>query len=216
MSDPTAVVGRRIGAFFIDVAITVIALILIFLPLATKRTVAETLDLPGCHLDLENDGNQVSCSNRQVFQIGDTVYEAGGATFVFDLAFVFLYFGIVGGLTGATIGKLLVGIRVVKEDGSIVGIPGSLLRWLCFFIDIFLVGIILVFTTTGHRRLGDMAAHSYVVTKEAVGRPIVVPAIAVTAPAVQPQWDASRGTYVQWDPAAGRYLTWDEPSRTWR
>jgi uncharacterized RDD family membrane protein YckC len=176
MSDPTAVMGRRIGAFFIDAAITIVAFTLIFLPLATRRTVAETLDLPGCHLDVDNQ--QVSCDNRQMLQVGDTVYEARGGTFLFDLAFVLLYFGIVAGITGATIGKALVGIRVVREDGSIVGIPKSLLRWLCFFVDIFFVGIILASTTTGHRRLGDMAAHSYVVNKEAVGRPIAFPSIS--------------------------------------
>jgi uncharacterized RDD family membrane protein YckC len=222
MMDPTAVLGRRIGAFFIDVAIALLAFVLIFFPLATKRTVAETLDLPGCQLEV--DSNQVTCSNRQIVQIGDTVYEAGGATFLFDLAFVFLYFGIVAGITGATIGKLLVGIRVVQEDGSNVGVPKSLLRWVCFFVDIFLVGIILAATSRGHRRLGDMAAKTYVVTKEAVGRPIVLlavpgPAVGMPPPPVpgpQPQWDASRGTYVQWDPATGRYLTWDEPSHTWR
>lgn len=176
MSDPTAVMGRRIGAFFIDAAITIVAFTLIFFPLATKRTEAETLDLPGCHLDV--DSNQISCDNRQVLQIGDSVYEAGGATFLLDVAFVFVCFGIVAGITGATIGKALVGIRVVREDGSIVGIPKSLLRWLCFFVDIFFVGIILASTTRGHRRLGDMAAHSYVVTKDAVGRPVVLPSVS--------------------------------------
>jgi uncharacterized RDD family membrane protein YckC len=220
VSDPTAVMGRRIGAFFIDLAITIVACVVIFLPFATQRSVEETLDLPGCHLDIDDNGDRVTCENRQVVQIGDTVYEAGGTTFLFDLLFVFLYFGIAAGLTGATIGKLLVGIRVVQEDGSVVGVPKSLLRWICFFVDIFFVGIILASTSRGHRRLGDMAACSYVVTKEAVGRPIVLPALPGAPPGAmpvtQPQWDPARGTYVQWDPVTGRYLTWDEPTRTWR
>jgi len=212
--------GRRIGAFFIDVAIALVAFVLIFVPLATQRSVDETLDLPGCRLEIEDNGDRVTCDNRQVVQIGDTVYEASGISFLLDLLFVFLVFGIVAGLTGATIGKWLVGIRVVKEDGSIVGIPGSLLRWVCFFVDIFFVGIILASTTRGHRRLGDMAASSYVVTKEAVGHPIALPALPGPPPGAmpvsQPQWDAARQTYVQWDPVSGRYLVWDEPSRTWR
>jgi len=220
VSDPTAVMGRRIGAFFIDVAITLVACVAIFVPLATQRSVTETLDLPGCHLEVEGSGDRVICENRQVVQIGDTVYEASGISFLFDLLFVFLVFGIIAGLTGATLGKLLVGIRVVQEDGSIVGVPKSLLRWICFFVDIFFVGIILASTSRGHRRLGDMAASSYVVTKEAVGQPIVLPALPGppqgAMPVDQPQWDPARGTYVQWDPATGRYLTWDEPSRTWR
>ena len=238
MTDPTSVMGRRIGAFFIDVATALAVFTLIFFPLATKRTVAETLQLPGCRIERSDvgDGSQITCDNRQVFRIGDTVYEAGGGSFLLDLAFVFLYFGVVAGLTGATLGKLLVGIRVVKEDGSTVGIPRSLLRGLLWFIDLFIVGIVLAATTRGHRRLGDMAASTYVVRKDAVGAPIVIPSPGAAmagayapggygvpgmpgapgAPGPQPQWDPSRGAYVQWDPSTGRYLTWDEPSRTWR
>src|SRR5437870_1380482 len=82
--DPTAVIGRRIGAFFIDVAISIVAFIIIFVPLATQRTVDETLQLPGCH-PASADSNRVSCDNRAVFQLGDTVYEANsGPTFGLD------------------------------------------------------------------------------------------------------------------------------------
>jgi uncharacterized RDD family membrane protein YckC len=215
MTDPTAVMGRRIGAFFIDVATGFAVFTLIFFPLATKRTVAETLQLPGCHLEQNDvgDSTQIQCDNRQVFRIGDTVYEAGGGAFLLDLAFVFLYFGVVAGLTGASLGKLLVGIRVVSEDGSIVGVPRSLLRGLLWFVDIVIVGLVLALTTRGHRRLGDMAAGTYVVTKHAVGSPIVIPAAPGTG---MPAWDPSRGTYVQWDPATARYLAWDQATQTWQ
>jgi uncharacterized RDD family membrane protein YckC len=222
VTDPTAVLGRRTGAFFIDVATALLAFTLIFIPLATQRSVEETLDLPGCSLD--EDTEQITCENRQVVRIGDTVYEAGGATFLVDFGFVVLYFGVVAGLTGATLGKALVGIRVVKEDGSIAGIPRSLLRGLLWFIDIFVVGLVLMLTQRGHRRLGDMAAGTYVVSKNAVGSPIVLPAPQGAYPyqpgtpmqGQQAQWDPARNAYVQWDPASGRYLTWDEPSQTWR
>ena len=64
---------------------------------------------------------------------------------------------------------------MVKEDGSVVGVGRSLVRWILFLVDgpltLFLCGIITSATSRGHRRLGDMAAGSYVVGKEFAGRP---------------------------------------------
>ena len=232
-TDPTAVMGRRIGAFFIDAAIAIVAFTLIFVPLSTKRTVEETLDLPGCHRKLDNY-SQIECDNRAVFQIGDTVYEAdGGPTFGLDLVFTFLYFGLLPGLTGATLGKLLTGIRVVDASGAVAGVGRSLVRWLVFAVDgpmsLFLCGLLTSLLSKGHRRLGDMAAGTYVVATASVGRPVMfaspMPAYAgapspvaapLPPPQSQPQWDPARNTYIQWDPATGRYLEWDATSQTWR
>ena len=123
--DPTAVMGRRIGAFFIDAAIAVVVFALIFIPLATKRTVDETLDLPGCHRKAD-DFTQIECDNRAVFRVGDDVYEAnGGPTFGLSFAFSLLYYGLFQGLTGATVGKFLTGIRVVDQSGAIANQDGG-------------------------------------------------------------------------------------------
>ena len=226
-ADPTAVMGRRIGAFFIDAAIAIVAFTLILFPLATKRTVSETLGLPGCHRTFTR-GDEVRCDNRVIFQIGDTVYEAdSGPTFGLDLAFAFVYFGLLPGLTGVTLGKLLTGIRVVDGAGAVAGLGKSMLRWIVFAVDgplsLFLCGLLTSLLSKGHRRLGDMAAGTYVVAATSVGRPVVFAAAApayVAAPgptaAPPPQWDPARNTYVQWDPATGRYLTWDPTSQTWR
>ena len=75
--DPTAVLGRRYGAFFIDLAICLVAFTLLFFPFAKERSVAETLRLPGCHLS-SSDSSRVECNNRAVIQLNDTVYEANG------------------------------------------------------------------------------------------------------------------------------------------
>ena len=144
--DPTAVTGGRIGAFFIDAAVALFAFGLIFVPLATKRTVNETLDLPGCHRKLD-DSSQIECDNRQVMRIGDTVYEAdGGPTFGLDLVFSFAYFAALPALTGVTLGKLLTGIRVVDAAGTRAGLGKSTLRWLVFAVDgpfsLFLCGLL--------------------------------------------------------------------------
>ena len=132
------------------------------LPLATKRTVNETLDLPGCHRTFDS-GNQVRCDNRVVFQIGDTVYEAdAGPTFLLDVAFVFLYFALLPALAGATLGKALTGIRVVDGSGNVAGFGKSLGRWAVFLVDgpltLYLCGLITSLASKGHRRLGDMCA----------------------------------------------------------
>jgi len=233
-ADPTAVMGRRIGAFFIDAALALAVFVLIMLPLATQRTVNETLDLPGCHRTFNDSGNQVRCDNRVVFQIGDTVYEAdAGPTFILDVAFVFLYFGLLPALAGATLGKALTGIRVVDRQGNRAGLGKSLVRWIIFLVDgpltLYLCGLITSLASKGHRRLGDMGADTYVVAKSSVGQPVILPSAAPVYAGVPPQpgappppapagpqWDPARNAYVQWDPSTGTYRTWDEQSQTWR
>jgi len=175
--DPTAVLGRRYGAFFIDAAICVVAFTLLFFPFATSRTRAETLRLPGCHL-AEDDSSRVECDNRAVVQIGDTVYEAnGGATLALAILFTFLYFAVVEAFWGGSLGKQMTGARVVNENGGRIGIGRSIVRWLLFAVDgplsLFLCGIITSAVSQGHRRLGDMAANTYVVGRDDAGRPVV-------------------------------------------
>ena len=172
-ADPTAVLGRRYGAFFIDLVITLIVFTALFFPFAKQRTVAEMERLPGCH---RTSATMIRCDNRAVVTLGDTVYEApAGKFFLLEIGFSFLYFGVLTGLAGATLGKFSTGIRVVKEDGSVVGVGRSLVRWILWAVDgpltLFLCGIITSATSRGHRRLGDMAAGSYVVGKEFAGRP---------------------------------------------
>jgi uncharacterized RDD family membrane protein YckC len=177
--DPTAILGRRYGAFFIDAAICTVAFLVLFFPFATTRTPAETLRLPGCHLSAD-DSSRVECDNRAVVQINDTVYEANGGVFLgLAVLFTFLYFAVVEGLFGGSLGKLMTGARVVTEDGSRIGIPRSIVRWVVFAVDgplsLFLCGIITSSVSRGHRRLGDMAAGTYVVSGDDAGRPVVLP-----------------------------------------
>jgi uncharacterized RDD family membrane protein YckC len=178
-ADPTRVLGRRYGAFFIDVVITLAVFVLAFLPFATTRSVPETLRLPGCHRS-SFDSAQVQCDDRVVLQLGDTVYDADLLpTALITLAFVVVYFAVLQGVTGATLGKRAAGIRVVRPDGSTVGVGRSFVRWLLFVVDgpltFYLCGIITTAATRGHRRLGDMAAQTYVVSRHAAGRPIEIP-----------------------------------------
>jgi uncharacterized RDD family membrane protein YckC len=237
-SDPTAVMGRRIASFFIDGLITVVvlfALVATVKPLGTQGTVEEMINQPGCRPAQTSAG--VKCNNRIVFTLNDKVIATkGGSAFGFfgiEGLMTLLYFGVLGGATGATVGKLATGIRVVRADGSIIGVPRSLVRWLLFAVDGpltgYLCGLITSLATKGHRRVGDMAAGSYVVAKAAVGQPVLVgsaatpaatfgaaaPAPAPTPSSAEPQWDQARGVYVLWDAASGHYLSWNEQTQSW-
>jgi uncharacterized RDD family membrane protein YckC len=81
----------------------------------------------------------------------------------------FLYFIITEATLGATVGKLALGLRVVKVDGSPISWVDSLIRNILRIIDVlptaYLVAAILVWTTKSNQRLGDLAAHTLVVRK---------------------------------------------------
>jgi uncharacterized RDD family membrane protein YckC len=176
--DVTAVLGRRYGAFLIDAAISLIVFGLLFFATATTHTRAEMLDEPGCHLSA-NDSSQVECDNRAVVTVNDTVYEAeGGMYLLLCVVFTLLYFALMEGLTGATAGKHMTGLRVVTPEGNGIGLPRALVRWAVFAVDgpltLFICGIVTSSVSAGHRRLGDMAASSYVIAKADAGRPVNV------------------------------------------
>jgi len=72
------------------------------------------------------------------------------------------------GRTGQTLGKWLVGLKVVRPDGRRCGIPRSLLRELLLAVDsLFLLswvpGVISILATTNSQRPGDLAADTIVV-----------------------------------------------------
>ncbi|HLM19225.1 MAG TPA: RDD family protein [Acidimicrobiia bacterium] len=176
--DVTAVLGRRYGAFLIDAAVSLIVFGVLFFATATTHTRAEMLREPGCHLSA-NDSAQVECNNRAVVTVNDTVYEAeGGMYLLLCVLFTLLYFALMEGLTGATAGKHITGLRVVTPEGTGIGLPRALVRWAVFAVDgpltLFICGIITSSVSAGHRRLGDMAANSYVIAKGDASRPVSV------------------------------------------
>lgn len=73
---------------------------------------------------------------------------------------------------GQTIGKRLLRIRVVKADGSPVGIFESAVRNLLRIVDFFPVcypaGLITMLIDTRHRRLGDLLAGTMLVREEKI------------------------------------------------
>ncbi|MFA1819221.1 RDD family protein [Virgibacillus oceani] len=71
---------------------------------------------------------------------------------------------------GKTVGKHMVGIRVIQENGHSITWISALIRNLLRIIDMlptsYFLGIILVFFHSKHKRLGDMAAGTVVVLED--------------------------------------------------
>jgi uncharacterized RDD family membrane protein YckC len=82
---------------------------------------------------------------------------------------VVLYYILLEGYLGQTVGKMLLGIEVVREDtGEVPGLGGATIRTLLRIVDglfSYLVAFISVLISGKNQRLGDMAAHTLVVRK---------------------------------------------------
>lgn len=94
----------------------------------------------------------------------------GEAAIPFLIAYgliVILYYAILEGTLGATLGKRLVKIKVVKEDGSACGIGPAFVRTLLRFIDalpfLYIIGLVLIARLEKKQRLGDRLAGTVVV-----------------------------------------------------
>jgi uncharacterized RDD family membrane protein YckC len=78
------------------------------------------------------------------------------------------YYIVCEAATGATLGKRIVGIRVVGEDGEDVTFGAAVVRNLLRLIDalfFYLVGFLFALLSTRGQRLGDRAAHTIVVRR---------------------------------------------------
>ena len=90
----------------------------------------------------------------------------GGNAFWLLLALGVGYYIVCEAATGATLGKRMVGIRVVDEDGDRVTLGAAVIRNLLRLVDalfFYLVGFLFALTSSRGQRLGDRAAHTIVV-----------------------------------------------------
>ena len=83
------------------------------------------------------------------------------------LALVLVYYTLLEAVTGTTIGKMLLGLRVLRMDGQSLRFKDAILRNTMRVIDgfpvLYLVGIVSIGMTTWNQRLGDLAAGTQVV-----------------------------------------------------
>ena len=91
-----------------------------------------------------------------------------GAQLVVSLIGI-VYFIVMEALKGATVGKMAMGLKVVKKDGSAISWQESVIRNLLRIVDalpaFYIVGIICIAVTDLKQRVGDMAAGTLVVKK---------------------------------------------------
>lgn len=215
--DPTAVFGRRVVAAIVD---TLILIVPGFMLLSSQFEYLELRSSTEASAFCERfmDANNGAC-----FNVNETVYFTegvfGGAQLA-GLGLSLLVFVVLQGLTGWTPGKLLLGLRTVREDGRPAGIGWAALRWVLLVVDgqpcgLPLVGFITGLTTKGHRRVGDMAAKTFVVRASAAGSPIVVPGLTAPAP---PAGYGAGGWGAPAPPGAGAPTGWGpavDPSSGW-
>ncbi|MFC2013848.1 RDD family protein [Chloroflexota bacterium] len=83
------------------------------------------------------------------------------------LFIIFAYFIIMEAYVGWTIGKKILGMRVVDDAGSKIGLSKSAIRNLLRFVDglpVFsILGIILIAFSARGQRFGDRVAKTYVI-----------------------------------------------------
>ena len=92
----------------------------------------------------------------------------GGPAFLFF--FIGLaYYVVMEKVSGGTLGKMALGLKVVKESGEPLDWAASLIRNVLRIVDgffFYLVGAIIVWTSKKKQRLGDMVAHTLVVPRK--------------------------------------------------
>jgi uncharacterized RDD family membrane protein YckC len=136
-TDPTEVVGRRIGAALIDILL----MFLLFIVLGIVLGEGEI-----------SDGNaSVSLEDGE---------------FVLFLALVLLYYFATEAAWGQTLGKKLLGLKVVRTDGSPARagpVAGrTALRLIDMLPAMYLLGFIVMIATPWKQRIGDLAAKTTV------------------------------------------------------
>lgn len=162
--DPTRVVTRRCIALMID------AFLLAAIPVLTIYLVGHAHVRRGdCPDPLPAGRNCIGFKDQAMLIDKDSFFLVLAILVVLYL----VLFVTVQGVTGASPGKALLGIRVVRPDGTKPGVLRSGVRVLAWAIDglLLLVPVALwsAWFTPGHRRVGDWLAGTYVVRGR--GRP---------------------------------------------
>lgn len=166
--------GRRSVAWLIDFILFFSLLFALFSQLAVRDTFGNTCEQLQ---DADITNVCISVNDDAVFLDDDA---DSSVLQIFVLAYFVGVFILLQGLTGASPGKLVMGVRVVDPQGRRCGPVKALVRSLLWIIDgapWFIPGLVAFvtgLTSTGHRRVGDMAASTYVVARSSVGTPIQV------------------------------------------
>ena len=139
----TQVIGRRVLATILDLLLLGI--------------VGSLFGAPGALIDGLGSGQTSEVASGVLFSLGGLA----------ALLVSFAYFTIMEGLYGQTLGKMALGIKVVREgDGRAPGIRAAVVRTLMRIVDgigSYLVAFVVALVSGKNQRLGDMVAKTLVV-----------------------------------------------------
>ena len=135
-------IGRRVLATIIDVVLLGI--------------LGSLFAAPGALIDGWGSGQFSDVASGVVFSFGGLA----------ALLVAFAYFTIMEGRYGQTLGKMALGIKVVREGGGTIGTREAALRTLMRIVDSmgsYLVAFVVVLVSDKNQRLGAMVAKRLVV-----------------------------------------------------
>ena len=107
------------------------------------------------------------------FWPADILFEIGNVMAVLIIGFFVIFFGYFIILetiwNGQTVGKRVLGLRVIRESGEPVELVHVLIRgFLRSSLDMMFIGIFVILFSKRHKRLGDMAAGTVVISERKV------------------------------------------------
>jgi uncharacterized RDD family membrane protein YckC len=165
MQSPTNVVGKRVAAFIIDGLLNFVISAIAWFALTTQ--------IDG---KCPSGGGGITIGdNCRGFVVG----ESGKQTswYVISLLAALVIFVILPGIKGYSPGKALLGIKLVNAEGRPPGVLRAFLRYILWIVDAFpyiipyLTGFIVALNSERNQRVGDMAANTFVIDKNASGVP---------------------------------------------
>lgn len=251
LTDPTKIMGSRIGAYAIDSLLAVAVVVGLFFALDAGSFEPAELGSPAeaqafCReidaMASDPDDDRIACvvTGSTVRTLAQSELSAAELhARVAAVGFGFFNYVVLTAVTGATLGKLVFGLRVVTANGRRAGVGRNLVRWLFLVIDAaccFLPGLLTSLNSKGHRRIGDMVAGTFVVHRSAEGRLLSIPGLllvrnrqsdpygpAPIAPPTEPGgggidapvFDPARNTYVRYDQGSGIWFQWDDRTQAW-
>jgi serine/threonine-protein kinase len=171
-----APMGRRIVAVLVDWAMIFLLAGFLFVGMVIESYDEVERPAGSGSSSVEYTCRTFASEYPSCIRIGDTIYGSASQTLSyapFAVGSAVLVLVVLQGLTGATVGKLLVGLRVVDRDGRPPGLRQALVRTLLLVIDGFpwvvpLLGWLVAATNARHRRVGDFAAGTMVVRRRAL------------------------------------------------
>jgi uncharacterized RDD family membrane protein YckC len=171
---PVAGMGRRIVAALLDVGTVVVLATVAYVGFVLSRY--DEVPVPKAASGSSDACDFLDPQYASCITIGRNVYVSAvgpvdGTPFVLVIGLLVLV--VLQGLTGATPGKLLTGLRVVGPDGRPPGLLRALARTAAWIVDGFpwpfpIVGWLVAVCNKRRRRIGDLVGGTVVVRKRAV------------------------------------------------